>query len=130
MALVALVTVLLLAQYFAFLSLCGAQRARAGVMAPAVTGNEGFERAYRVQMNTLEQLVITLPALWLSAIYFDPPWVAAGLGLLFLMGRQLYRHSYVRDPARRGPGMIIGALANAGLLLTALWGIVPRLPGF
>lgn len=128
MALVALITVLLLAQYFMFLSLCGAQRARSGLAAPAVTGDTGFERAYRVQMNTVEQLVITLPALWLSAIYFMPL-VAAALGLVFLVGRQLYRYSYMKDPAKRGPGMVIGALANAGLLGTALWGIVPLLPG-
>ncbi|MEJ2531708.1 MAG: MAPEG family protein [Halioglobus sp.] len=126
MEFVALVTLLLLFQYLVFMALCGKARAEGGVKAPAVTGNEQFERAYRVQMNTLEQLLVTLPALWLSALYFMPV-VAAALGLTFFLGRILYRAAYMRDPAARGPGMIIGFLANVGLLLTALWGVITRL---
>jgi len=120
---VALVTLLLLMQYLVFIMLCGAARAKSGLKAPAVTGDENFERAYRVQMNTLEQLMITLPALWVSAMYFMPT-VAAILGLVFFIGRTLYRGAYVRDPATRGLGMAIGFLANVGLLLTALWGVL------
>ncbi len=123
---VALVTLLLLVQYLAFTMLCGAARAKSGIKAPAVTGDEAFERAYRVQMNTLEQLIVCLPALWLSALYFMPV-VAAVLGLVFFVGRLLYRVSYTRDPATRGAGMIIGFLATLGLLLTALWGLLRTL---
>ena len=123
---VALVTLLLVCQYVAFMMLCGAARSKSGIKAPAVTGDDNFERAYRVQMNTLEQLLVTLPALWLSALYFMPL-VAAALGLTFFLGRILYRAAYIRDPAARGPGMIIGFLANVGLLLTALWGVLTRL---
>ena len=126
MALVALITLLILAQYLVFTMLCGVERGRSGLAAPAMTGDPGFERAYRVQMNTLEQLLVTLPALWLSALYFNPE-VAASLGLVFMIGRVLYRNSYIKDPAKRGPGMIIGFLANIGLLATALWGVVPHL---
>ena len=50
--------------------------------------------------------------------------VAAGLGLVFFLGRLLYRAGYMQDPAKRGPGMMIGFLANVGLMLTALWGVV------
>ncbi len=126
MALVALITLLILVQYLVFTMLCGVERGRSGLEAPAMTGDPGFERAYRVQMNTLEQLLLTLPALWLSALYFNPQ-VAASLGLAFMIGRVLYRNSYVKDPAKRGPGMIIGFLANIGLLGTAFWGVVPQL---
>lgn len=126
MALVALITLLILLQYLVFTMLCGVQRGRSGLAAPATTGDPGFERAYRVQMNTLEQLLVTLPALWLSGLYFIPE-VAASLGLAFFIGRILYRNSYIRDPAKRGPGMIIGFLATVGLLATALWGLVPHL---
>ncbi len=100
---VALVTLLLVAQYMVFTMLVGAARGKSGIKAPAVTGDENFERAYRVQMNTLEQLVMTLPALWLSGIYFDSL-VAALLGLAFFLGRVLYRAGYVKAPrkARRG----------------------------
>ena len=123
---VALVTLLLICQYVAFMMLCGAARSRSGIKAPAVTGDEGFERAYRVQLNSLEQLIITLPAMWLSAMYFSDL-VAASLGLVFFIGRIIYRAGYVADPAKRGPGMIIGFLANIGLIITASWGILTTL---
>jgi uncharacterized membrane protein YecN with MAPEG domain len=123
---VALVTLLLIAQFLTFTMLVGAARAKSGLKAPAVTGDENFERAYRVQVNTLEQLVMTLPALWLSAWYFDAL-VAALLGLAFFLGRVLYRAGYVKDPAKRGAGFGIGFLATLGLILTALWGVITAL---
>jgi uncharacterized membrane protein YecN with MAPEG domain len=126
MEFVALVTLLLLFQYLTFMMLCGMARGKGGVKAPATTGDELFERALRVQINTLEQLVITLPAMWISAMYYRPL-VAAGLGLVFFLGRLLYRAGYMQDPAKRGPGMMIGFLANVALLLTALWGAVMQL---
>jgi hypothetical protein len=61
-----------------------------------------FERAYRVQMNTLEQLVGFLPALLIAGIYW-PQAVVAPVGVVYLLGRALYRHRYMQDPARRGP---------------------------
>ena len=126
MEFVALVTLLLLFQYLTFMMLCGMARGKGGVQAPATTGDELFERALRVQVNTLEQLVITLPAMWISAMYYRPL-LAAGLGLVFFLGRLLYRTGYMKDPAKRGPGMIIGFLANVALLLTALWGAVMQM---
>ena len=126
MEFVALVTLLLLFQYLTFMMLCGMARGKGGVQAPATTGDELFERALRVQVNTLEQLVITLPAMWISAMYYRPL-LAAGLGLVFFLGRLLYRTGYMKDPAKRGPGMMIGFLANVALLLTALWGAVMQM---
>lgn len=123
---VALITLLLVAQYFTFTLLVGAARAKSGIKAPAVSGDENFERAYRVQVNTLEQLVLTLPALWLSGLYFSPM-VAALLGLAFFLGRVLYRAGYVKDPEKRGAGFGIGFLATVGLILTAFWGVVTAL---
>lgn len=123
---VALVTLLLLLQYLTFSILVGTARGKSGIKAPAVTGDADFERAYRVQMNTLEQLVLTLPALWLSGLYFSPM-VAALLGLAFFLGRVLYRAGYVKDPQKRGAGFGIGFLASIGLILTALWGVISSL---
>jgi glutathione S-transferase len=126
MEFVALVTCLLLLQYVAFMGLCGKARARSTIKAPAVTGDEMFERAYRVQMNTVEQLIITLPAMWLSGMHFNPM-LAAGLGLAFFVGRLLYRIAYMSDPTKRGPGMMIGFIANIALILTSIWGIATSL---
>ena len=124
MVFVALVTLLILCQYVVFMGLCGKARAECGLLAPAVVGDESFERAYRVQMNTLEQMVITIPAMWICANFFMPV-VAAILGLAFVIGRILYRMSYVKDPASRGH-MMIGFLANIGLLLCGFWGVATR----
>ena len=81
----ALVTLLLLAQYLAFAMLVGRERVRHGIEAPACSGHPDFDRAYRVQMNTLEQLVIVLPALWITAWWFTVPLVAPLLGLGFFL---------------------------------------------
>ncbi|MEM8660969.1 MAG: MAPEG family protein [Pseudomonadota bacterium] len=122
----ALVTLLLVAQYFVFIMLVGAARGKSGIKAPAVTGDENFERAYRVQMNTMEQLLIVLPALWVSGMYFSE-FVAALLGLVFFIGRVLYRAAYVKDPQKRGVGFGIGFLAELGLIGTGLWGVIASL---
>ena len=123
---VALVTVLLVSQYMVFMMLVGAARGKSGIKAPAVTGDENFERAYRVQMNTLEQLMVALPALWVSGMYFDSL-VAALLGLAFFLVRVMYRAGYVKDPEKRGMGFGIGFLAVLGLIGTALWGVISAL---
>ena len=121
MAIVALVTLLLLCQYIVFLGLVGKARAQGGVEAPAVSGDEIFERAVRVQMNTVEQLIITLPAMWICA-YFYSENTAAGLGLAFFVGRLLYRIGYMKDPSKRGAGFLIGFLANIALVALGIWG--------
>jgi glutathione S-transferase len=120
---VAIVTVLLLIQYFVFAILVGKARVQRKIMAPAVTGDEIFERYYRVQQNTIEQLIVVLPVMWLFAWYVQPL-VAAAMGLIFLAGRWLYCHDYVRDPAKRGRGFAVGNLAQTVLLLGALIGPV------
>jgi hypothetical protein len=126
MGFVALVTLLLLLQYIAFMMLTGKARAASDLEAPACVGDLNFEKAYRVQMNTLEQLIVTLPAMWVCAQFFMPV-VAASLGLAFFVGRILYRNAYVTDPTKRGPGMILGFLANVGLIITGGWGVLIHL---
>ena len=123
---VAIVTILLLIQYMAYMMLCGMARGKDTVVAPATSGDENFERAFRVQMNTLEQLMVTLPSLWICAYFFSPLW-AAGLGVVFMIGRLLYRQAYMKDPASRGTGMMIGFVANVGLMALSLWGAIGQI---
>ena len=123
MAYVLLVIVLALLQFMVFGIAVGRARARYGVHAPAVAGNEHFERYFRVHMNTLEQLVVFLPAIWLFAQFVSPHW-AAGLGGVYLAGRTLYFLSYVKDPKSRGLGFALTSVPTlvmlAGVLLEAL----------
>ena len=106
--------------------LVGRTRTRYGVQAPATTGNELFERYYRVQVDTNETLIIFLPSLWIAAQYFPPAW-AAILGAIYLIGRMLYLRGYVRDPKQRGPGYGLSLLPTIALLLIGLVGVVRAL---
>jgi glutathione S-transferase len=119
--LVAIVTVLALLLYLWMGVRVAQARGKFGVTAPAVTGHPEFERAYRVQMNTLEWLPVFLAALWLFAKYWDTR-IAAGLGVIWILARLYYAVSYVKDPATRGPGFGLQALATGILLLGALAG--------
>ena len=105
----------------------GGARVKHGVAAPAVTGHPEFERAYRVQMNTLEWLPLFLPSLWLFAYYWNGQ-IAAAVGAVWILARILYAVSYVKDPTKRGPGFGLQALATGILLFGALgkaaWAIV------
>lgn len=91
--------------------------------APATSGSEGFERAFRVHMNTLEQLIGFLPALLLASLYW-PNAIVAGVGALYLAGRFLYRHQYLSDPARRAPGFLLTVVPTFILLVAAVAGAI------
>jgi glutathione S-transferase len=104
----------------------GKARTRFNVPAPATTGNEVFERYFRVQMNTLEQLVVFLPSIFIFARYWSP-YVAAALGLIFIIGRFMYLRGYVKDPKKREAGFALTALPNLVLLLGAIAGAVRAL---
>lgn len=119
MGYVAIVTVLALLQAFIFAFQVGTQRVKQGIKAPATTGHPDFERAFRVHQNTVEQLVIFVPALWMAAWFWNPK-IAAGVGLVFIVGRQIYRSAYLKDPAGRSAGFGIGAAAMLTLLIGAL----------
>lgn len=123
---VAIITTLGLLQAFYFAVQVGQQRIKHGINAPATSGHPDFERAYRAHQNTLEQLIIVVPAMWIFASYWRPE-IAAGLGLVFIIGRQIYRSAYVGDPSTRSMGFSIGALATAILLLGSLVGAIMNL---
>jgi len=97
---VAIVTVVALLQFFWFGWQVGVARGKYGIAAPATSGNEMFERVFRVHMNTLEQLVVFLPALWIFASFVSSLW-AAILGAIFIVGRAIYAVTYVKDPKKR-----------------------------
>lgn len=123
-----LISLLAVLQFFGFGALTGRARRNSGLKAPAMSGDPGFERMYRVQMNTLEMLVAFLPALFLAAKYWPTPLVAV-LGLAYLVGRHLYWRAYVSDPAKRGLGFMISMLPIAILILLGIAGIVLSLIG-
>ncbi len=116
MALVGFMAALALIEYLAFAGFVGWARVRFEVPAPEVSGHPQFERYFRVQQNTLEQLIVFLPALWLFAQFVSPPG-ASLLGAAFIVGRLLYFRAYVREPKDRTIGFLIGYAAVVLLLL-------------
>jgi glutathione S-transferase len=115
-----------LIQYMVISFQVGAGRGKYGVAAPATTGNEIFERHYRVQHNTIEQLIIFLPSI-LMFTHYTSARLAWALGIAFIIGRALYAVAYVAGPEKRTTGFAIGFLANAVLLLGSIFGAVRAL---
>ena len=115
------VTLLALLVYFWVTLKTGQARLKYGVKAPATTGAPEFERAFRIQQNTLEQLVLFLPSLWLFAALVSDRWAGAA-GLVWVIGRILYALGYARAAEKRSAGFGIALLANLVLLVGALVG--------
>ncbi|HEX3846598.1 MAG TPA: MAPEG family protein [Steroidobacteraceae bacterium] len=118
-----IVTALAILQFIIFGYKVGRARVRFGVKAPATGGNEVFERHFRVQQNTLEQLVVFLPSLYLFSHTLSPLWGAA-LGVVYLVGREIFAFTYVREPAKREVGFMLSFLPSVILLLGGLYGAV------
>ncbi len=113
---VTIVISLALVQYFVFGGLVGWARAKYDVPAPAMTGNDIFERYYRVHQNTLECLIAFIPSIVAFATYVHAE-VAAGLGFIFIIGRVLYLTGYVKDPKSRELGFMLSFLPIVVLVL-------------
>ena len=121
MNLVAIVIGLALVEYFVFGLLVGRARQQFGVAAPAMSGHPVFERYMRVHQNTMEQLVLFVPAMLIFGVYVSGT-VAALLGLVWIAGRALYLRGYVADPAKRSTGFALTALPQLILLVGGIVG--------
>jgi uncharacterized membrane protein YecN with MAPEG domain len=121
-----IVTIIALLQYSYFGVLVGASRGKYGVPAPAQTGNEQFERMNRVHLNTLEQLIVFIPALWMHAQFANPIYGAI-LGVIFIVGRFIYRAEYLKDPDSRSLGFGMTFIPSVVLLIWTLIVVVLNL---
>jgi glutathione S-transferase len=126
MAYVDIVTALAVLQFIVFGFRVGSARGRYGVKAPATSGHEIFDRQFRVQQNTLEQLIAFFPGIYMFAHYFSPG-VAAALGVVYLIGREVYAYTYVKNPAKREVGYGMTFLPVIILIVGGLIGAVRAL---
>jgi len=117
---VVIVTVVALMQFLMIGFQVGRARTKYGVHAPAMSGHPAFDRIFRVQMNTLEQLVMFLPVMWIFARFISPLWAAA-FGVVFIIGRMIYAITYVREPKSRALGFALTAIPT---LIMMVWLLV------
>lgn len=117
----ALITCLALLLYVWTIAAVAMARGRYKIEAPAVAGHPAFERTFRIQQNTVEQLVLFLPSLWIFSLEVSQLW-AGIIGFVFVIARLVYILGYERNPAARGPGFTVGFAASLVLLLAGLAG--------
>ncbi|MDJ0583254.1 MAPEG family protein [Crocosphaera sp.] len=117
-----IVTVVALIVYFLITMNVGRARFKYKVMPPATSGDPNFERALRVQQNTLEQIIFFLPLLWLFCFYINPIW-GSGIGAFWIVGRILYALGYYQAAEKRMIGFAISFLSTLALLIGSLVGM-------
>lgn len=118
----ALVTLLAVLLMFGTAFAVGWARGRYQIAAPATSGHPAFERAFRVQMNTLESALLFLPTLWLAATYGFAFWAGIA-GLVWVIGRIWYALAYLREAGKRGGGFVLGMAGWAATLVMAVIGL-------
>ena len=121
-----LVVLIAMVEYMVFILIVGATRNKYGVAAPATTGNSNWERLYRIQVNTTEQLVLFVPAIYGFAYYVSETW-AAGLGSIFLIGRIVYYVGYRKAGDKRIVGAVITTWPSYILTIGALVGLIMKI---
>jgi glutathione S-transferase len=121
----AIVTLLIGFLYFYTGFRVGNLRGKHGIKAPATSGHPEFDRAYRVQLNTLEQMGIILPFLWVAALYpIGWTWLAPLVGAIWLIARIIYMRGYMADPDRRLLGAMMGGISSMAMFIIAVAGVV------
>ena len=112
--------------YFGLGAVVGAARGKFGVPAPHSSGHPEFDKRNRVHMNTLEQLVMFIPAAMFAAPVLGDP-TTATIALIWSVGRLIYARSYYADPAKRSLGFLLTFLPTIILIIAAAYGAVMAL---
>lgn len=121
--LAAIDTLLAIMLMMALVMRVGRMRLMHGIKAPATTGHPDYERAFRTHMNTLENFVLFVPALWIASVYYGG-FFPFFLGLAWVLGRIAYAVGYAQANAHyRGPGFMIGMVSLIALIILGAAGV-------
>lgn len=121
--LTSLALVIAMLVYFVITLNVGTARAKWNVPAPQSGGHPEFDKRYRVQMNTVEQLVMFVPAVLVGAPVLGDA-ATAGVALVWSLGRILFAAAYYKDPAKRSLGFSLTLLPSFILLVAGAYGAV------
>lgn len=101
----------------------GKARGEFKIAAPATTGHPDFERAFRAHQNTLEQLAVFLPLVWIVAVLFGDMW--GGIyAAVWVVGRVLYVIGYKAGADKRSTGFTIATLASLAALVASAVSVI------
>ena len=114
-----IVTLLALLEYSILGVMVGRARQTYGIVAPATTGNPDFERYNRVHVNTLEALIVFLPAVWIFSLSVHYH-IGVLLGLLFVIARIVYAAGYISAASKRSTGAMATGIINVILVVGGL----------
>jgi len=120
---VVIVILVALAEYMVFSGLVGRARAKYRIAAPAITGHDVFERTFRVHQNSLENLIVFVPAVWVFGAYVSPLW-AAGIGVVYIVARAMYARGYIAAAEKRGVGSGVTGVVLMVLVIGGLVGVI------
>ncbi|NRB22744.1 MAPEG family protein [Shewanella sp.] len=117
------IILLALVQYLLLTLKVGKSREKYKVLSPKTVGDETWERMFRIQQNTLEQLVVFIPGMLIFSHYVSSLWVVLP-GVLFLIGRQVFAIAYFNEPKSRTLGFALTFFSNVGLVVAGLIGVI------
>jgi uncharacterized MAPEG superfamily protein len=120
---VVIVILVALAEYMVFSGLVGRARAKYRIAAPAITGHDVFERTFRVHQNSLENLIVFVPAVWVFGVYVSALW-AAGIGVVYIVARAMYARGYIAAAEKRGVGSGVTGVVLMVLVIGGLVGVI------
>ncbi|MFN7161105.1 MAG: MAPEG family protein [Candidatus Gracilibacteria bacterium] len=123
-----LVTLTSLLVCFIFSVVIGLKRRKHKIAAPAMVGHPEVESAIRVHYNTIEQIILFLPSLWMFWYLVSPLW-ANILGMIWIVGRVLYALGYYNSPLKRYPGHLLTLLPLFILMFGSMFVIIAQLVG-
>jgi glutathione S-transferase len=105
----------------------GYARIKYSIPAPKTTGNEDFDRVWRVHYNTLEQMPVFLTLMWIFALTVSPLW-AGIFGFIWSVGRIGYTIGYYKSAkGRSNPIAYLSSASVIIFLFGSLWGVVSGL---
>jgi glutathione S-transferase len=122
-----IIILLALIQYLLFGLRTGISRGKYNVLPPKTTGHETWERMFRVHQNTLEQLIVFIPALLAFSYYISAQWsLVPGIG--FLIARQVYSYKYIQNPPTRTfpPSFLINVIMVLATLVAVIVSLVKQ----